>query len=238
MKWKGERMRLFIMLIFCAAVVLFLGKPLKKHSTIFYCVSLLLAVAGYFVQTRMISGLLQKLIADYSTSGILSTSLFVLVMYASVFPSENRSSRCFLSLRGELSIAASILSLSHIAYGGHQMGKMVGNQRGFFLGGHMAKLAAAFLLLLLIPLFVTSFKGIRKKMSVKLWKKIQRWSYLFYGLLYLHIAAMLCIKAPSGNWNHIADLCCYTAVFGTYTVLRLKKYLKKKNCMKQDIITA
>lgn len=54
------------------------------------------------------------------------------------------------------------------------------------------------------------------------WKGIQRWSYLFYGLTYLHIVLILLKK----DEIDILKISIYTAVFGVYTILRVSKYFK------------
>lgn len=42
------------------------------------------------------------------------------------------------------------------------------------------------LLVLFIPLWVTSFDSIHKRMGSAKWKKWQKWSYPFYALLFIH----------------------------------------------------
>lgn len=132
-------------------------------------------------------------------------------------------------VRGEIAILASVLGLTHIVYYGHSLGKRAGRTGGMMSGTERVTLVIAFLIIfLLVPLTVTSFKWVRRKMNGKRWKKLQKWSYLFYGLLYLHVAVVAYPKAISGNTRSLADLCCYTAVFGIYAVLRIEKYLERK----------
>lgn len=216
------------MLLFSVCLLLFLEKPLKKHRTVFNCAAVIVAAAGYLAQTKMSPGIPRTILSDYLTSGTLPAALFIIVMYAAVLPGKSRMFRCAMSLRGEIAILAALLGLTHMAYYGHSMRKRAGTLQEGSGTAAITMAAAVLLLLLLLPLAVTSFKRVRRKMSAKRWKKIQRWSYLFYGLLYLHIGAALYPGAVSGNWNRLADFCFYTAVFGIYTALRLRKYLKKK----------
>ena len=222
-------MRLIIILLFCVCLLLLLEKPLKKHSTVFYVGAVLLAVSGYLAQTRMQPGMGKTILSDYLTSGTLPAALFVIVMYAPVLPKKSRIFRCAMSCRGELAILASLLGLTHMAYYGHAWDKKTA-QAGGMKSGTDFVFAGIFLLLvlLLIPLTVTSFKRIRRRMNGKRWKKLQRWSYLFYGLLYLHVAMAVYPKAAAGNVAYLADFCCYTAIFGIYAALRVGKYLEKK----------
>ena len=224
------------MLLFSTVMLLLLEKVLKKHSMAFYCGAVLVSAAGYFAQTKLYPGMARTILSDYLTSGTLSAALFIIVMYAAVFPKKSRIFRCAMLLRGETAILASLLGLVHIVYYGHSMGKRAGAVQGKSAGEIITMTAALLLVLLLIPLTVTSFKRIRRKMNARRWKKLQRWSYLFYGLLYLHIAAALYSGAVSGDRKRLADFCCYTALFGIYTALRLGKYLEKKK--KQELCPA
>ena len=61
--------------------------------------------------------------------------------------------------------------------------------------------------LVMIPLFITSFKKIRIKMKYPEWKKLQRFAYLFYLLVYIKLF----------------ELIVYTIVFGAYFILKLIK---------------
>ena len=172
---KGEYMRLAIMILFCVCFLLLLEKPLKKYSTVFYIATVFLAGAGYMVQTRMQPGLARTILADYLTSGTLSAALFVIVMYAIVLPKKTRIFLCTMSLRGEIAILASVLGLTHIVYYGHSLGKRTGRTDGMMSGTERVTLVIALLIIfLLVPLTVTSFKWVRRKMNGKRWKKLQK----------------------------------------------------------------
>lgn len=62
-------------------------------------------------------------------------------------------------------------------------------------------------------------------MSGLKWKQLQRWAYCFYFLAYIHIILMLLNKKEL-DWM---KLIIYTAVFGSYTVLRVIKAKKIKS---------
>lgn len=219
-------MRFILMLLFCICLIMFLEKPLKKHSMVFYCIAVLFAAAGYLVQTRVQYDMVRRILTDYLLSGVLPAALFVLVMYTSVLPKKTRLFSCLMAVRGEMAILASILCIAHIAYFGHTAAHKGGAAQDISVTHRIVMITALLLVLLLIPLTVTSFRKIRLKMNAKRWKKLQKWSYLFYGLLYMHVAAALYTGSVSGSRSRLFDLICYTAVFGTYTVLRFYKYLK------------
>lgn len=229
-------MKLLVMLICSAVLLLILEKPLKKYTAVFYCAAMFLAVTGYVLQIKLPAGIIRTIVSDYLTSGTLPAALFVIVMYARVLPVKSRTFRCAMSLRGEIAILAAIFGLTHIVYYGHFTGKRMGAMQGISVTELVTLTVAALLILLLVPLTITSFKRIRKKINGKRWKKLQRWSYLFYGLLYLHIAIALYPGAVSGDRRKLADISCYTVIFGIYLALRVGKYLEKKK--KQEFSTA
>ena len=224
------------MLICSAVLLLILEKSLKKNTAVFYCATLFLSWMGYVLQTKLPPGNIRTIVSDYLTSGIIPAALFVIVMYARVLPKKSRIFRCTMSLRGEIAILAAIFALTHIVYYGHFIGKRTGTMQEISIKELVTLAVAALLILLLVPLTITSFKRIRRKMNGKRWKKLQSWSYLFYGLLYLHIAIALYPGAVSGDRGKLADLCCYTVIFGIYLALRMGKYLEKKK--KQEYSTA
>ena len=81
---------------------------------------------------------------------------------------------------------------------------------------------------LIIPLFVTSFQYVRKKIGYKLWKKLHEYAYLLYLFVGLHLIAI----------NNDRQL-IYIILFGSYGFLKAvmminesvtkKKKLKLKN---------
>ena len=69
--------------------------------------------------------------------------------------------------------------------------------------------------IIIIPLFITSFKVIRRRMSFKLWKRIQRFSYVVYASLFGHV-----IVLGSGE-----NTSYYILLFGVYSALKIYCYL-------------
>ena len=212
-------MRLLILFVLSICLLLLLEKTLKKHAVLFYFGAVILGVAGYMAQLRLPDGVMKTIVSDYLISGTLPAALFVLVMYAAVFPRKTRIYRCAMSCRGEIAIIASFFALTHMVYYSYRI-----------FSGNLITLVIEWLLIaLLVPLTLTSFKKIRRKMNGKAWKKLQRWSYFFYGLLYFHVMIVIYPRAVRGHFESMVDLCIYTAMFGIYMGLRLERYLEKKN---------
>ena len=161
--------------------------------------------------------------------GVLAGALFLWVMYAIVLPQKSRLQRVMMSLRAQIAIAASILTLSHnIAYGQHYFVLLftnVGKLKSYELIAACFSLA---MILLLLPLTVTSFQVVRRKMNAKRWKQLQRLSYLFYGLLYLHICFIYTGGLRKGKSEYLVQFALYTLLYGIYLMLRLTKAFLKK----------
>ena len=84
------------------------------------------------------------------------------------------------------------------------------------------------MIVLLIPLTLTSFMVIRKKMNPKKWKSLQRLSYIFYGLLFIHISMIFSISIAKGHLSTLFDLTVYAIIYIAYLICRAKKYEKQR----------
>ena len=74
---------------------------------------------------------------------------------------------------------------------------------------------------LLVVLGATSFNNVKVRMSSQTWSRVQKWSYAFFGLTYVHVLAMLLPSALSGGMTAVQSVVAYTVVFGAYAVLRI-----------------
>ncbi len=164
--------------------------------------------------------------------GAFSTATFIIVMFLGTITKHNAHTIKLLKIRGELSIIGCILAFAHnIIFGVVYFPALIWNRQA--LNG--TKLVAVFLtiilLVLMIPLFLTSFQCIRRKMRPKSWKRLQRLAYPFYYLIYVHV---MVLYAPNAQ-NHILDIVVYTSIYVLYTILRLRKYFitKKKKQNKE-----
>lgn len=81
---------------------------------------------------------------------------------------------------------------------------------------------------IMIPLFVTSFYIIRKKMTPKGWKQLQSLAYLSYGLLFIHLIM---------RYTETVNLVVYLAMFVPYIGLKLH-YEWNKLRSKRSVKTA
>ncbi len=162
------------------------------------------------------------------TQGGLAGALFIIVMFAAAVPDGSAFMRAVMPVRGELSILASILTLGHnIAFGRRYITRLIHREplSAAILG---ACLCSAVMLMIMLPLFVTSFKCVRKRIQPSRWKRLQRWAYLFYALMYVHVMLLNSHSAQLGGMKARINMTVYSAVFIPYGCMRVGKALRKR----------
>ena len=78
---------------------------------------------------------------------------------------------------------------------------------------------------IMLPLFITSFKFLGKKMSGSKWKNLQQFAYIFYAMIYVQVV-MVYISRPLGL-DKVISLIFYNVVFISYTILKVNGILEK-----------
>lgn len=223
-------MLFIISILFTFAFCLLFHRQIKKHAKIFYLVSILIS-AGFIILYQLdLNSYLPKAVSKYAISifsrGAISTSLFTIVMYTGVLDKKASLTKVLMPIRAELSIIACILTLGHnILYGIHFFPLFFTNPSSMPTLKLVATILTLILICIMIPLMVTSFPSVRKKMTFKNWKKLQRLSYLFYGLIYVHI---MCLFIPKMQKGKFLDVIVYSSIFLLYFVFRLYRYSKDK----------
>ena len=169
--------------------------------------------------------------------GVLAGSLFILVMLAPVLPRSFSGRKTIYLLRGEMAICASLITLAHnLAFGGKYFGALFLGQGHISLMELHAAIVSCLMILLLIPLTITSFQTVRRKMQAKSWKKLQNWSYLFYLLLYLHIFFIYQGALIRGKGEYFFTLMIYSFIFGFYGFLRIRQYRIQKESKEKKAV--
>ena len=222
-------MIVILALICSLAFFHFFGKALKKKPAVLYGICILLSLVSIFYPREGGIPFLDFFFKKIMQRGVLAGSLFIWVMLAPVLPKSFAGRKTIYLLRGEMAICASLITLAHnLAFGGKYFGAL-------FLGrGHIslmelhAAIVSCMMILLLIPLTVTSFQAVRRKMQGKTWKKLQNWSYLFYLLLYLHIFFIYQGALIRGKGDYFFTLMLYSFIFGLYGFLRIRQYRIQK----------
>ena len=220
-------------LVLCLAVTglcfSLLEKQIRRRPVFFYLFFVLLSLLSIFLPKQLTVPPLAYLVNRLLRRGVLAGAMFLWVMYAIVLPAKSRLQRVMMSLRAQIAIAASILTLSHnIAYGQHYFVLLFTNAGKLKSYELIAACFSLAMILLLLPLTVTSFQVVRRKMNAKRWKQLQRLSYLFYGLLYLHICFIYTGGLRKGKSEYLVQFALYTLLYGIYLMLRLTKAFLKK----------
>ena len=230
-------MILTITLLCSLAFFHFFGKAVKKKPAVLYGICILLSLVSIFYPREGGLPFLDFFFKKIMQRGILAGSLFILVMLAPVLPKSFSGRKTIYLLRGEMAICASLITLAHnLAFGGKYFDAL-------FLGhGHIslmelhAAIVSCLMILLLIPLTITSFQAVRRKMQVKTWKRLQNWSYLFYLLLYLHIFFIYQGALIRGKGEYFFTLMLYSFIFGFYGFLRIRQYRVQKETREKKVV--
>ncbi|MBR5164930.1 MAG: FMN-binding protein [Ruminococcus sp.] len=223
---------LFLTALAIALLIAFLlDKPLKKCPAAFYITAAVLTVAAVAVTQSDIT-ISSRFVRDYVLAifsrGALGAAFWAVVMWAGALPNGSAPIKKLMPIRGELSITAAILTLSHvITYGVQYISNLVKGRTGSdFVITSVVSLA---MVAIMLPLTVMSFKTVRRKMNAKTWKRIQRAAYVFYGLIFAHVMVLYIPRARSGRDGCFLSVIVYSAVFLGYAAMRIRKaYIAKK----------
>ena len=222
----------------CLAVTVLIcltcDKAIKKYPQFFYIAAALLSVAAYcineFVEVRTLSPFLRDYLIPVLTNALFATAFWTVVMFTGALKNGSKLIKKLMSIRGELSIIAALLTVGHIIIYGITYLKRLFSGRNLTFDFILFIIVALILVLIMTPLTVISIKKIRKKFKGKTWKNIQKFAYIFYAAIYLHVILVLWAKVQRGDMLKYIDLAVYTVIFAAYLTMRLRKYylLRKK----------
>ena len=215
----------------------FFGKAVKKKPAVLYGICILLSLVSIFYPREGGLPFLDFFFKKIMQRGVLAGSLFIWVMLAPVLPKSFSGRKTIYLLRGEMAICASLITLAHnLAFGGKYFGALFLGQGHISLMELHAAIVSCLMILLLIPLTITSFQTVRRKMQGKSWKKLQNWSYLFYLLLYLHIFFIYQGALIRGKGEYFFTLMLYSFIFGCYGFLRIRQYRVQKETREKKVV--
>ncbi|MCC8036450.1 MAG: hypothetical protein LIO77_11120 [Rikenellaceae bacterium] len=189
-----------------------LAKSIKKHPGIWYSVFaipfILVAVPTIlrwcgsdinFSFTRV--PVLGQIIRDYIHMGTFGHPLLIVIMYMGALDTRRPAVKKLMSIRKELSIISGFPIFTHslirvannfpasLKYFTDNAGYMENSRVASPLGAGISNFSLVvgiLLLALFIPLWITSFDKVHRRMGNVKWKKLQRWSYVLYALLFIH----------------------------------------------------
>ncbi len=208
-----------------------LSEIIKRKAVAFYTGTYALTafVVAYYLLgwSQNVPTVLNQWGMNLFQRGAFSTATFIVVMFLGTITQHNAWTIKLLKIRGELSIIGCILAFAHnIIFGVVYFPALILNRQILSGTQLVAAILTIILLVIMIPLFLTSFQCIRRKMKAKSWKNLQRLAYPFYYLIYIHVMVLYLPNAK----EHIFDIVVYSAIYALYTVMRLRKYfiMKKK----------
>ncbi|OOM71460.1 ferric reductase-like transmembrane domain-containing protein [Clostridium sp. BL-8] len=223
-------------LVLVTVLAVFFTESIRKRYYIYYTIAGVIAITTSIYEILRITsnakldGFLLVL-EKVSMRGLISIAFFILVMYAGALNSRWQITKKLRSIRAELAILGCITILPHgtiyfVRFLILKLPKIM--SEGTFPILYLSYIAVGMIgFILMIPLFITSLKKVRRKMKGPQWKKLQKWAYLFYLLAYIHIVFIL-LNDKEIDWLRLA---VYTLIFGSYMVLRLMKYKNRSISM-------
>ena len=222
-------MNLIIGLIVITLFYVLFANIIKKYPTIFYMATyvLIIPVVLYY-ETKLYKEMpiwFTKYVMDIFRRGIFSTVTFMIVMFLGVITTHNKYTRKLMSIRGEMSIIGCFAALCHnVAFGIRYFVEFFTNSEKMNIYTKTATIITLILISMMLPLMITSFKCVRKKMKAKNWKNLQKLAYPFFYLIYVHLMVLFMHKPE----KHMLSIVLYTVIYMLYTILRVRKYLITK----------
>lgn len=147
------------------------------------------------------------LFTEIFLSGHVALGFFILVMFAGVIKKNTLPRKALAVVRGELAVIGFIFLLPHAF-----------TRLSLALGGY--NMSGIFAMITLIPLVITSFMFIRKRMTPKSWKTLHKLSYLTYFLIYVHLAFDVTITPTFQSFALSRNAILYHVLLVAYLVLR------------------
>ena len=173
---------------------------IHKHNTWFFIVAFILSILVVFIEIPFLSLLIDK--------GHLSLGIFLLVMFAGVLRKKWIVYKKLLLIRGDLAILGFIFLIPH---GVHRL--------SLALSGYQSTgLIAA---IIMIPLTISSFMFIRKKIRPDRWKKLHKLAYIAYLMIYIHLGFDININPSSFYVDFGTHSILYHLLFLSYVVLKI-----------------
>lgn len=223
-------MLLIIALVIASLFTYFLKDKLKQYPNIFYIGAAVVTIVIFSLRTVAMPQFVRQNIVGIFAKGTIGTAFFIIVMITGALPRGSKLIGPLMRIRGELSIMAAILVLSHnLTYGMTYFKMLFSAPAALPAVQRCAAVISLILIVLMIGLTVISFPAVRKKMNSKKWKQIQRSAYVFYGLLYVHIMLINIPYARMGLRMYAVNVLVYSIVFAGYAAMRIRKWVLTKN---------
>ena len=217
----------FIVSIVIAVVLAIFNKPVRKYRIILYVAVLILdlyiCLASYFDYSTFLDDSNQW--KNMFTAGILAEGIFLVVAFMGCLPQKWKVTKRLKSIRAEMSVMGCIICIGEMVTYANYFTQLF----TLSTGRQIACIATIVLLCLMIPLMLSSFYCVRANMKQSTWKNLQKFAYIFYFALWLHIFGLY--ANLNGGLDGIFDgkhgdtLLAYTYLWAAYFILRFVKLL-------------
>lgn len=256
-----------VSLIILAVTALVLHRSIKKHANIYYAVlsiplilivvQLILALAGSLFNFYKLP-VLGEIIGAYCHMIGFGYPLLVIIMYIGALNPKINAVKKLMSIRKELSIIVGFPILAHAiiriyyTFPGAveffvnradyvEKNKWVYSELGVAISS-FGYILGILMTILFLVLWITSFKSIHRRMGNKRWKKVQKWAYVLYAMIFvhsitLHIGWMINMNPVRDDYSdymtkEVIAVASTVLIFASYLILKLRKE-KRKNLAKQ-----
>lgn len=177
---------------------------IRKHNIALYLFFLVLSIVAYIAKDIPIFTPFRQ--------GFLGLSFFYVVMLTGALKDKSKMRIALVKVRMEYSIIGFIIISSH------SLKYLI----DYFNSNISIPIYGIIVYVIFIPLFITSFKIVRKKFSFKAWKKLQSFAYIAYLILFVHLIIQ----------SEMPNTVVYIIIFIIYLGLKIKyeaiKFKKKK----------
>lgn len=202
---------LFTSLAVLTLLCIVLAKSIRKHPAVYY---ILLAIPALLVSVPAILRwcgvelfnvvgvpVLGQLLRDYIHMGTFGHPLLIIIMYMGALNTKLPFVKRLMSIRKELSIISGFPVLTHSLI---RVANNFPNSLRFFtdneaymastrvsseLGAGISSFSFVLgivMLALFLPLWITSFDRVHRRLGHVKWKKVQKWAYVLYATLFIH----------------------------------------------------
>ncbi|HKM29582.1 MAG TPA: ferric reductase-like transmembrane domain-containing protein [Bacilli bacterium] len=201
-----------IFLVILTLLAIYANQFIRKHNVKIYIAAVVISIVSFIFR--------DKAPALPFVKGFLGLSFFYIVMLTGALKNKSKLRLKFMGVRREYSIIGFIVATPHAL---NYLMEWLNATRSLEWFGLIV-------FVLMIPLFITSFATIRKKMKNKTWKLLQSAAYLIYVLLFVHLIL---------NYTKTINLILYIIILGTYFVMKIiyeiNKYKTKKTKQVKEI---
>ncbi len=206
----------FIAIVPVALFVYYKGRHLHKNEYTYYwgagLIALIATILSIWTQVGEPPIDIERLPLIYELffQGHLTFALFMLVMFAGAFKKKTKPKITLMMVRREMAIIGFFFLVPHAAF-----------LLLTALGAWNPTGSIAFLIM--VPLFITSFPKIRRKMHPLQWRKLHKAAYAAYAFIYAHLLTINLIAQDDGL--RFVRFALYTIIFIVYTYLKFNNYI-------------